>query len=419
MVNHPNLKERNKLYSAYLAILSSSYGIFSNYNSAIFNIATTILLKKKFNLNGEDLDSAHGNIFLIDTLGIIASIYVSFKVVTKTWKRTQILLISSLITLLVYPLTILDNLYIMYAGRFLTGVTQGLNFTCFIWISEVLPKRIIPFAFLFNNCTSLAAYLGGSAYGQFFSQEEIVDHWFYIVFTTFPVDLFRALGLLFLKFETPNYYLQNENFDEEEAKSEVMKVMEKLYIQEDVQKAIDGVITENKRITEIRNRRKVSGVKVLFTKEYINRTKIGFALALATSITGGNIFSRYSTDVFSDIEGSSGLKSTFTINIVGTVAGFIALFIVSKLPRRYLIVGGTGFQTLSLGALTLSSYYKEVEGFLVSSCFFKGISTFSLGGVAWIYIQEILPGGGLGICMVVQLIGDSIVSKILPYTIGK
>lgn len=121
------LKERSIFYNTYLAILVSTYGIFSSYNSSIFNLATTSILKKIYNLEGEKLDNAHGNIFLFDTIGIIVSMIVSYKVVTKTWKRTLVIKIAAIAALLVYPLTITKSLEAMYTGRFLTGISQGLN----------------------------------------------------------------------------------------------------------------------------------------------------------------------------------------------------------------------------------------------------------------------------------------------------
>lgn len=132
---------------------------------------------------------------------------------------------------------------------------------------------------------------------------------------------------------------------------------------------------------------------------------IGIGVAVFQSITGINTVIYYAPRIFQLAgfeQAQMALFATILIGVVNVIVTVIALWLIDRIGRRPLLIGGLIGMGLSLTALGFSYLYQNessglmaIVGLLLYVAFFA----VSLGPVAWLIISEVYPLGIRGRAM--------------------
>jgi len=136
-----------------------------------------------------------------------------------------------------------------------------------------------------------------------------------------------------------------------------------------------------------------SGWGGLFTARRIPQVITGLILAGTLQLTGINAVMYYGPDIIK----KAGFTNEFLLNIIiggwNFLATFIAVFLVERTSRRFLIVGGTGIMSIALVVVGVSfKYLTDVGrtiGVGVGLLVFIGGFEAGVGCLFWVLVNEV------------------------------
>ena len=248
----------------------------------------------------------------------------------------------------------------------------------------------------------LAAYLVNYAFAD-------IEGWRWMLGLAVVPSVILLVGIYFMP-ESPRWLLENRN---EEAARQVMKIT-----YDDSE--IDKELKEMKEINAISE-----STWTVIKSPWLGRILIvGCIFAIFQQFIGINAVIFYSSSIFAkaglgeaaSILGSVGIG---TINVLVTI---VAIFVVDKIDRKKLLVGGNIGMIASLLIMAIliwtigiaSSAWIIIVGLSLFIVFF-GISW---GPVLWVMLPELFPmrarGAATGISALVLNIGTLIVSLFFP-----
>lgn len=154
---------------------------------------------------------------------------------------------------------------------------------------------------------------------------------------------------------------------------------------------------------------------------------LGIILAIFQQITGINTIMYYAPKIFAQVGQSNDSALLQTIAIGGTNLFFtiVAMLLIDKFGRKFLVLTGSLGMTLMLTGLSMLYFFGQTSGILVLIFILGYIAFFaaSLGPAVWVVIAEIFPNRlrskGMSIAIVTLWIACTIITIVFPVMLEK
>lgn len=137
---------------------------------------------------------------------------------------------------------------------------------------------------------------------------------------------------------------------------------------------------------------------------------LAIGLALLQQASGINAIFYYAPEILQDVGlGDQKLKLTAALGLINVLATFIAIWLVDRVGRRPLLLGGTALMMVSQIVIGVTGSMLETNeasgvsagGIVILVSIFIAIIAFafSLGPLVWLVISEIFPAGVRSACV--------------------
>jgi SP family xylose:H+ symportor-like MFS transporter len=148
---------------------------------------------------------------------------------------------------------------------------------------------------------------------------------------------------------------------------------------------------------------------------------IGIVLAVLQQVTGINVFLYYAPEIFSHATHSSdaALLETVIVGAVNLLFTIIAMGLVDRLGRKWLLIAGSLGMAACLIAMGTASIHSDIGGWMLPlvliyiACF-----ALSVGPVTWIVLSEIFPAHfrarAMAIAIAALWLANFVVSQTFP-----
>ncbi|KAI3458328.1 hypothetical protein Pfo_014991 [Paulownia fortunei] len=360
--------------------------------------------------------------------GLIASFFASL--VTEAFGRKPSMLAGGAAFLVGAALNgAAFNMYMLIFGRVLLGVGVGFtNQAVPLYLSEMaLPKHrgAISNGFQFSlGIGFLAANLIN--YGT----QKITGGWGWrisLAMAAVPASVL-TLGALFLP-ETPNSFIQHSDNHEK-----ARQILQRVRGTNDVQAELDDLIIASDISKTIKN-----PYKNILRQNYRPQFVMSVAIPFFQIVTGINVIGFYAPILFRTIGlgESASLMSVVITGVVGSSTTFIAMLVVDKVGRRFLLIMGGLIMFLSqmtvggIMAAKLGDHdgLSKVDAYVVLAMISIYIAGFGLswGPLGWLIPSEIFPleirSAGQSITVAVNflftfLVGQTFLSMLCHFKSG-
>jgi len=278
--------------------------------------------------------------------------------------------------------TVAPTVSVLIVGRFIIGIAIGVtSYVAPLFISEMAPAKKRGSLVLLNGIM----ITGGEAIAFLVDYFLVPTHSWRIMFATgFIPAILLFIGMLLLP-ASPRWMV---------LKGQVTKAREilcKVREPEDVETELQA-IQKSLSVT-------LGSWRQLFSKFMQPVLLIGLGLGIFQQFVGINTVMYYGPTIFQ----AAGFKSesaqilaTFGMGIVNTVMSIVAVFVVDKIGRRRMLLGGMLIAGVSLSIVGWVFASHQQTGFYVWTTFVCMVTyiagySLSLGSLFWLVISEIYP----------------------------
>lgn len=289
-----------------------------------------------------------------------------------------------------------------------------------VYLAEMSPAaqrgRIVTQNELMIVTGQFLAFTFNAVLGNLFPEELHVWRWMLVIATLPAVILW--IGMLVLP-ESPRWLASSGRF------GEVMEVLRRTRAAGEVSGEFDDV----RRAAREDYQSKMGTFKDL-TVPWIRRIfVVGLGLAVINQISGVNAIMYYGTSILSSSGfGDQGALLANVVNgVTSVVAVIVGMWMMTRLPRKTMLVGGLCGTAVSLSAIAVISFAVP-EGMLRAYLVLLFMVTFlasmqsCIGTVTWLTLSEIFPmhvrGVGMGICVFVLWIVNFMVGFFFPQMVA-
>ncbi len=365
---------KHKLYLyTFVAALG---GLLFGFDTAVIS-GTIPFITDFFNLNDTLLGYAVSSALIGCVIGAISV----GKPGDLFGRRTMLRVMAILFFVSAIGTGLANSLSIFVIFRFIGGLAVGgASVLSPMYISEISPAKTRG---RFVATAQLAIVIG--ILTAFFSNYLLVEtgenNWRFM-FLAEGIPALAFFILLFFVSRSPRWLVKMDRIDE--AKS----VIQSVNPEADVEKVIDEIVQSiDKEV--------FAHSIVLFKKPYLRLVLIGIIVGMFNQLTGINAIMYYAPSIFKSagFADDSALMQTVLIGATNLVFTILAMSVIDKLGRKFLLILGACGMSIFLG-LFASAYLRETfEGYLLL-VYLIGFAAFfasSQGVVVWVILSEMFP----------------------------
>ncbi len=273
------------------------------------------------------------------------------------------------------------SLTVFVVARFIGGLAiGGASVLAPMYISEISPAhlrgRLV--------ATSQLAIVSGILVA-FFSNYLLMgtgeSNWRYMFLAgAVPSAIFFVL--LFFVSQSPRWLVMVGKINE------AKEVIEKVNAAGDVDRIMNEIVES---ITKESSGRNVP----IFQKPYLRLVMIGIAVGMFNQFTGINTILYYAPTIFKSagFSENSAFFQTVMVGLTNLVFTIIAMTVIDKLGRKFLLMTGAIGMSLFLGLFSLALLNHSFEGYglLIYVMGFIAFFAVSQGAVIWVILSEMFP----------------------------
>ena len=368
-------------FSLIVSCIAAIGGILFGYNTSVIS-GVLLFITRDFQLTTIQQE------VIVSTLLIGALIGAFFGgFIADHFGRKKTLFLT-LILFFIGVLTLTDahGFQTLLIGRFISGLAIGIvSMAVPLYIAEMSPPENRGALVSLNQlCITLGILIAYIVTYSFAPKAE----WRSMFGFAFIPIVIQFIGLFFIP-ETPSWLTSHNR------KGEAEKIFHKIRISharaEKVEREEDTPTRKN--------------WKELFSPQVRKPFLIGIGVAVFQSITGINTVIYYAPQIF-QLAGyqaaQTALFATILVGVVNVLVTIIALWLIDRVGRRPLLIGGLIGMAASLGLLGVAFLvHEELTGILavVGLLIYVAFFAVSLGPVAWLIISEVYPLGIRGRAM--------------------
>lgn len=391
-----------------VSLVAALGGLLFGYDTAV--IAGVIgYLQKRFELSPLMTGWAASSAIWGCAFGAMMAGYLSDR-----FGRKKVLIVTAILFIISSIGAMLPrNLTEFLMARFIGGLGIGAaSMLSPLYISEIAPSRnrgrlvslyqlaIVIGINLIYFVNLLIASMGDETWN-------VETGWRYMLGSgTIPAVLF--LVLLFIVPESPRWLVKNGR------DQDALDTLEK----------VNGRIEGERVLNEVRQSldQESGTLSDLFGKKLKPALWVGVVLALFSQITGINAIIYYAPEIFKAVgfASESALFQTVLIGAINTAFTFVALWLIDRAGRKFLLKWGVAGMIVCLFAVGLCFYLDFTDGPWLVLFILAFIAFFasSLGPIPWVLISEIFPtrtrGIAMSFCTVVLWVGVLAITQFTP-----
>ncbi len=357
-------------YSLFVSCIAAIGGILFGYNTSVIS-GVLLFITHDFQLTTLEQE------IIVSTLliGALIGAFLGGFIADHFGRKKTLFITLILFFIGVWTLTESSGYQMLLIGRFLSGLAIGIvSMAVPLYIAEMSPPEnrgaLVSLNQLCITIGILLAYIVSYAYSGEGEWRDMFG------FAFLPIVI-QFIGL-FLIPETPSWLLSHNKKEAAEKILHRIRVAHPNLHLAEVEKAEDAPSKKN--------------WKELFAPAVRQPFLIGIGIAVFQSITGINTVIYYAPQIF-ELAGytaaQTALFATMLVGIVNVVVTIISLWLIDRLGRRPLLIGGLIGMAASLALLGVAflthgdlTGLAAVVGLLVYVAFFA----VSLGTVAWCII---------------------------------
>lgn len=414
------MQARHHCYIYFICLVSALGGFLFGYDWVVIGGAKPFY-ELYFHISGSSLEQ--GTAMSIALVGCMVGAMVCGKLADRLG-RQRLLMYSSLVFLVSALLTALSRHFVFFLfARAFCGIGIGLaSGLSPMYIAEVSPPRIRGKLVSLNQLTIVLGILSAQIINWLIADPispsatpaDILVSWngqmawrWMFGTATIPAGLFFLLSLLIP--ESPRWLLMNGQ------KEKAFCIFEKIggtaYARQAVEAETTAPVMEDRGILSERFRRNYK--RILF---------LGIFIAVFQQWSGTNVIFNYAQEIFQAAGYPVGdiLFNIVITGIANVIFTIIAIFIIDKVGRRFLMLLGSG----SLCAIYLIlglCYSLHVSGLLMVILVVAAIACYAmtLGPCTWVLISELYPNKvrahAVSLCTLALWIGSCTLTFTFPF----
>ena len=395
-------------YVVLISVVAALGGLLFGFDTAVIS-GTINFIQPYFGLSEAGLGWSVSSLLF----GCIAGVFLAGKA-GDHYGRKRVLMMAALLFLIsALGSASAYQLFFFVAARILGGVAVGIaSILSPMYIAELAPAK---YRGMLVSLNQLAVVIGILV--AFFSNYLLVGsgennwRWMLVVMAVPAVLLFFSL---FLVPESPRWLVARNRNDE------ALKVLIKTTGAELAQ-------TELLEIGQTLKNQQESTFSELLAPKIRPLLFIGIILAVFQQITGINTIMYYAPKIFANVGQSNNSALLQTILIGGTnlVFTLVAMVLIDRFGRKFLIVIGSAGMTFMLAGLSVLFFTKQTSGVLVLIFILGYIAFFaaSLGPALWVIASELFPNRlrskGMSVAIVSLWMACTVVTIAFPIMLEK
>jgi sugar porter (SP) family MFS transporter len=376
-------KSKFTYYSLFVSCIAAIGGILFGYNASVISGAL-LFITRDFSLTTIEQELIVSTLLVGALIGALAGGFVA----DHLGRKKTLFVTLALFFIGVLTLTDAASFQSLLTGRFITGLGVGIvSMAVPLYIAEMSPPEhrgaLVSLNQLCVTIGILIAYLVSFSYSGEGAWRSMFG------FAFLPIAI-QFLGLFFIS-ETPSWLLSRGR------KEAAEKVLHKIRIA-----SSHHHLAEEKIEEDVPTRK---DWRELFQPEVRRPFLIGIGVAVFQAITGINTVIYYAPRIF-QLAGyqtaETALFATVLVGAVNVIMTIISLWLIDRLGRRPLLIGGLVGMALSLTILGISFLVQDEMAALTAIAamlFYVSFFAISLGPVAWLIISEVYPLGIRGRAM--------------------
>jgi len=397
-----------KSYVVLISIVAALGGLLFGFDTAVIS-GTINFIQPYFGLSEAGLGWTVSSLLF----GCIAGVFLAGKAGDHFGRKKVLMMAALLFLISAIGSASAHALFFFIISRILGGVAVGTaSILSPMYIAELAPAKYRGTLVSMNQLAIVVGILVA-----FFSNYLLLDtgesnwRWMFLVMAAPAGLLFFSL---FLVPESPRWLVARLQNDE------ALRILIKTSGKELAH-------AELKEIKETLKDQNESTYSDLLTPKIKPLLFIGIILAVCQQITGINTIMYYAPKIFASIGQSNNSALLQTIAIGGTnlIFTLIAMVLIDRFGRKFLIIIGSTGMTLMLAGLSILFFLKETSGVMVLVFILGYIAFFaaSLGPAVWVLATELFPNRmrskGMSIAIVALWIACSIVTIAFPVMLEK
>ncbi|HVU78819.1 MAG TPA: sugar porter family MFS transporter [Gaiellaceae bacterium] len=372
-----------------VAIIAAIGGFLFGYDTGVIGGAM-LFMQKDLGLHSHGMQELTVSILL---LGAIAGALLAGWLADSISRRRTKIIAGSVYVIGGIACAVSRNYPEILASRFVLGLSVGTaSFVSPMYISELVPKRIrggvVSFNQLMVTLGILVAYIVDWGFAP------LPNNWRWMFAVTVIPGAALAIGMYFMPY-SPRWLVQKGRDDE------AREVLERYRLDDD---DVDGEIREIKEVAD-----QEVPLRELISKGLRRTMLVGIGLAVFQQIVGINTVIYYAPTILkmAGQQNTGALTQSLYIGLTNVVFTIVAILLLDKLGRRFLLLTGTTCLTIALvvlGVFFASPSLQHSIGWLALASLLFYIFGFAigLGPVFWLMISEIFPlqmrGPAMAVC---------------------
>lgn len=370
-------------YSLFVSCIAAIGGILFGYNTSVIS-GVLLFISGEFQLSTIQQEVIVSTLLIGALIGALLGGFIA-----DHFGRKKTLFLTLLLFFIgVLTLTESAGFDALLVGRFISGLAIGIvSMAAPLYIAEMSPPENRGALVSLNQlCITIGILI---AYIVTFSFSGSGNWRAMFAFAFIPIVI-QFIGLFFIP-ETPSWLLSHHKNEAAE------KILHRIRVAPSHHKLVGS--NQEDDAPSAKNWR------ALFAPSVRKPFLIGIGVAVFQSITGINTVIYYSPQIF-QLAGyqaaQTALFATILVGAVNVLVTIIALWLIDRIGRRPLLIGGLIGMAASLIILGISFLAQGVASGLTAifaMLIFVAFFAVSLGPVAWLIISEVYPLGIRGRAM--------------------
>ncbi len=391
-------KFRFTSYSLFVSLIAAIGGLLYGYNTSVIS-GVLLFIAGDFQLSTFELELIVSMILVGALIGAFTGGWIA-----DAFGRKKALFFSLFLFFIgILTLSKAIGFDTLLLGRFVTGIAIGIvSVAAPLYIAEISPHEsrgtLVSLYQLGITIGILGAYVVAYAYAGQSEWREMFG------FGMIPLAL-QFVGLFFIP-ETPSWLMTHGR------KAEADLILHKLR-----KSHSDENLVEAKKEEDAPTKK---NWKELFSPGVRTGFLIGIGVCVFQQITGINTVIYYAPKIFQLAgfqEVQTAIFAAILVGVVNVAMTIVALWLIDRLGRRPLLIGGLIGMTASLTLLGFSFLSSSIHSGLiaiVALLLYVSFFALSLGPVTWLIISEVFPlgirGRAIGIAIFLNWMCNFIVS---------
>lgn len=299
----------------------------------------------------------------------------------KYGRRYMLKIMAALFLFSMLGTGLATNIWIFVLARFMGGIAVGgASVLTPMYISEVSPPKIRGKLVATSQLAIVTGILV-AFFSDYMIDSLLHGSWRWM-FLAGVVPSAVLWVLLFFISRSPRWLVKKGL--EEEARQVIQRVTPGENAEELIASIKDSLKEEE------------AGKRVrLLKKPYLRLAMIGIAVGMFNQLAGINVIMYYSTDIFREagFSGEAALFQSVLIGFTNLVFTIIAMSIIDRFGRKFLLYVGASGMSVFLGLFSWAFITDTKSGFILLSLLIGYIAffAFSQGAVIWVILSEMFP----------------------------